>query len=110
MDYITPASIATRYEEVKRTHWLWCEIGYIMVVNIALNDANTEILEVETNLGKGVNFLHSQENESGIGETEFTLDLTAVKDLFVAINEHFISIESEHSLSPEYFKNIHKSI
>ena len=81
-----------------------------MQVNIALNDENTEILEVESNLGKGINFLYCQENSRGIGETEFSLDLTSVKDLFVAINEHLIKIESEHAIDPSYFKNIHKSI
>ncbi len=58
-------------------------------VNIGLNDEMTEILEVESNLGGGMNFRYCYEKDMIPQEFEFSvMDIPSLQNITDAIQEH----------------------
>ncbi len=58
-------------------------------VNIGLNDEMTEILEIESNLGGGMNFKYCYEEKMIPKEFEFSImDISSLQDVMSVIQAH----------------------
>ncbi len=58
-----------------------------MQTNIALNDEVTEIIELESNMGGGVNVVHCTE-QPRLKTYEFSIDKDSIQNVIDALQEH----------------------